>query len=43
MSLTDLSAQMELRQLLNLFENALPNLLFGGRLKPFTQLPPEAQ
>lgn len=34
---TDLTAQEELLQLINLFENALPNFLFGGRVVPFTQ------
>ena len=32
-----------LRQLLNLFENALANFLFGARLKPFSQLEPDEQ
>jgi hypothetical protein len=32
------SSIKEMKQLLNLFENALPNLLFGGRLSPFTQM-----
>ncbi len=43
LAMTDASAQMELRQLLNLFENALPNLIFGGRIKPFTQMPMDQQ
>ncbi len=34
----DEAARAELRQLMGLFENALPALLFGGRLTPFTQL-----
>lgn len=35
--------QEELKQLLMLFENALPNFLFGGRTTPFTQLDPTEQ
>ena len=35
--------QGELKQLLMLFENALPNFLFGGRTSPFTQLNPTEQ
>lgn len=35
--------QAELKQLLMLFENALPNFLFGGRSSPFTQLDPVEQ
>jgi len=35
--------QDELKQLLMLFENALPNFLFGGRTTPFTQLGPKEQ
>lgn len=35
--------QEELKQLLLLFENALPNFLFGGRTSPFTQLDPREQ
>ncbi len=34
----DESALQELKQLLMLFENALPNFLFGGRTTPFTRL-----
>lgn len=34
----DDTALAEMKQLLNLFENALPNFLFGLRLTPFTQL-----
>lgn len=33
----------EIKQLLMLFENALPNFLFGGRTVPFTQLNPTDQ
>lgn len=33
----DPTALGEMKQLLNLFENALPNFLFGLRLAPFTQ------
>ena len=32
----DATALAELKQLLNLFENALPNFLFGFRTQPFT-------
>lgn len=32
------TTRAELKQLLMLFENALPNFLFGGRTKPFSQL-----
>jgi hypothetical protein len=35
--------QEEIKQLLMLFENALPNFLFGGRTTPFTQLNPTEQ
>jgi hypothetical protein len=42
-SRADLTAQVELRQLLQLFENALPNFLFGGRWLPFTRQTPEEQ
>lgn len=35
--------QEEIKQLLMLFENALPNFLFGGRTAPFTQLDPKEQ
>lgn len=38
LTMVDDSARLELKQLLVLFENALPNFLFGARLKPFTQL-----
>lgn len=34
----DVTALKEMKQLLNLFENALPNFLFGLRFAPFTQL-----
>jgi hypothetical protein len=34
----DDTALVEMKQLLNLFENALPNFLFGMRVLPFTQL-----
>lgn len=33
----------EVKQLLMLFENALPNFLFGGRTVPFTMLDPTEQ
>ncbi len=35
--------QAELKQLLMLFENALPNFIFGGRTVPFTELAPNEQ
>lgn len=34
----DETALKEMKQLLNLFENALPNFLFGLRITPFTQM-----
>ena len=34
----DDTALKEMKQLLNLFENALPNFLFGLRFAPFTQM-----
>jgi hypothetical protein len=40
---TDAGASKELKQLLQLFESALPGFLFGGRLQPFTRLPPDEQ
>jgi hypothetical protein len=43
LSRVDVTAQMELRQLLQLFENALPNFLLGGRPTPFSQLEPLEQ
>ena len=39
----DPTALAEMKQLLNLFENALPNFLFGLRVSPFTQMTGEAQ
>jgi hypothetical protein len=39
----DEGGRAELRQLIGLFENALPGFLFGGRITPFTQLSSEAQ
>lgn len=39
----DDTALMEMKQLLNLFENALPNFLFGLRFAPFTQMAGEEQ
>ncbi len=39
----DPAAAKEVKQLLKLFENALAGFLFGGRIRPFTQLSPEAQ
>jgi hypothetical protein len=43
MALMEEVTQGELKQLLMLFENALPNFLFGGRADPFTQLMPAEQ
>lgn len=40
---TDPTAQAEVKQLLGLFENALANLAFGGRTRPFTALEPDEQ
>lgn len=39
----DAGARDELKQLIKLFENALGNFLFGGRVNPFTQLPGDEQ
>ena len=39
----DATALVEMKQLLNLFENALPNLLFGGRPTPFTRMTSDEQ
>jgi hypothetical protein len=39
----DEGGRAELRQLMGLFENALPGLLFGGRITPFTQLSAQEQ
>jgi hypothetical protein len=39
----DATAQKELKQLLMLFENALPAFLFGFRTLPFTRLAPQEQ
>lgn len=41
--LADPAARKEVKQLLKLFENALAGFLFGGRTRPFTQLPSEEQ
>lgn len=43
LSLADAHSTQELKQLLGLFENALPVFLFNGRLRPFTRLSAEAQ
>jgi hypothetical protein len=43
LAMTDETSQVELRQLLELFESALGGLLFGGRVTPFTQLSAEEQ
>jgi hypothetical protein len=40
---TDNTTQMEIRQLLNLFENAFTSFIFGWRTKPFTALSGEEQ
>jgi hypothetical protein len=39
----DPGACKEVKQLLKLFESALPGLIFGGRVQPFTQLPAAEQ
>jgi len=39
----DAGARAELKQLLKLFENALTNFVFGGRVRPFTQLTAQEQ
>lgn len=39
----DPSSQKEFKQLLGLFENALGNLLLGGRTQPFTRMAEDAQ
>ncbi len=36
-------AQADFNNLLGLFENALPGLIFDGRVLPFTRLSPESQ
>lgn len=41
--MTEELTRSEVKQLLMLFENALPNFLFGGRTVPFTQLAPTEQ
>lgn len=43
LAMTEEATQQEVKQLLMLFENALPNFLFAGRSEPFTQLPPHEQ
>jgi len=43
LSKADPTAQKELKQLLGLFENALPNFLFGLRTRPFTKLTGDEQ
>ncbi|MFZ5470182.1 MAG: gluconate 2-dehydrogenase subunit 3 family protein [Myxococcota bacterium] len=43
LALAPTDARAELRQLLGLFENALPNFLFGARTRPFTQMAAEEQ
>ncbi len=35
--------QLEVKRLLMLFENALPNFIFGGRTQPFSQMAPSEQ
>lgn len=42
-AMTEEVTQGEVKQLLMLFENALPNFLFAGRTKPFTQLDVDEQ
>ena len=43
LALADETAQVEARQLLELFDNALAGFLLGARLTPFTRLPPHQQ
>jgi hypothetical protein len=43
LSMEDETARVEVKRLLLLFENALPNFLFGARTQPFTQLAVEEQ
>jgi hypothetical protein len=43
LSRTAREAQSDVAGLLGLFENALPGLLFDGRVTPFTALDPDAQ
>lgn len=43
LALLEEETQAELKKLLMLFENALPNFLFGLRTRPFTQLGPAEQ
>jgi hypothetical protein len=43
LTMVDETARQELKQLMLLFENALPAFLFGGRTTPFTQLTPGEQ
>ncbi len=43
LTLVDQTSRDELGQLLLLFENALPNFLFGLRTVPFTQMTPDEQ
>lgn len=43
LALADETSQVEVRQLLELFDNALAGFLLGRRVTPFTRLPPEEQ
>jgi len=43
LAMEDDSARREVKQLLMLFENALPTFLFGGRTRAFTALPTDEQ
>jgi len=43
LAVAPVETQKEVKQLLGLFENALGNLLFGGRATPFTHLDPADQ
>ena len=43
LAMADPTAAGDLKQALMLFENALPNFLFGQRLSPFTRLEPAVQ
>jgi hypothetical protein len=43
LAVAPVETQKEVKQLLGLFEGAIGNFLFGGRVTPFTHLEPEAQ
>ena len=43
LAMADETTQVEVRQLLELFDNALAGFILGGRITPFTRLPPDEQ